>query len=100
MGDMAEDFKALKQVLKRESAERKNYNRVGSEDILIRQKIPFKKFNEDHFRVGQFDFWPATGLFIHIKTKTRGRGVFNLIKRVKEDLCTETQTSETKRGPN
>lgn len=78
------DLKDLFAGMREESRDRKNFNRVGSEDILIRRKIPFKKFNEDHFRVGEFDFWPATGLFIHIKTKKRGRGVFNLLKKIQE----------------
>lgn len=76
LGDLYRDWKKEKQA-------KKSLNSISSEDILIQRKVPFKKFTADHFRVGDFDFWPATGLFINIKTKKRGRGVFNLIKEIK-----------------
>jgi len=78
MSELGEIFADMKQ----ESKERKAINRTGSEDILIQRGIPFKKFTEDHFRVGEWNFWPATGLFIHVTLNKRGRGVFNLIKRL------------------
>lgn len=33
-----------------------------------------------HLVIGDFDFWPSTGLFKNRKTGKKGRGVFNLIK--------------------
>lgn len=85
-GTMSDDYdlKDLFAGLKEEGKQRRALNRFSSEDILKQKGIPYKAFTADHFRVGQFDFWPATGLFIDIKTKKRGRGVFNLIKRLKE----------------
>ena len=37
-----------------------------------------------HYRVGPFDYWPTTGKFYNQKTGEFGRGVKNLIKRVKK----------------
>jgi hypothetical protein len=83
---MSDDFdlKDLFAGMKEESRAKKSYNRFSSEEILIQKKIPYKIFTADHFRVGDFDFWPATGLFIHVKTKKRGRGVFKLIKNLEK----------------
>ena len=36
-----------------------------------------------HYRVESFDFWPSTGKFYNQRTGERGRGVVNLIKRLK-----------------
>lgn len=80
MSELGEIFKAYKE----ERREKKTLNAISSEDILIQRKVPFKKFTCDHFRVGEYDFWPATGLFMNVKTKKRGRGVFNLLKLVGE----------------
>lgn len=79
MGEMAELFRDLK----KHNKEKKDYNRFASVDILDQKKIPYKKFTDDHYRVGDFNFWPSTGLYIHVKTNVRGRGVFNLLKAIK-----------------
>jgi hypothetical protein len=75
LGELYADWKKEKQA-------KKECNRIGSEDILIQRGIKFKKFTADHWRVGDWNYWPATGLFIHVKEKKRGRGVFNLIKKL------------------
>ncbi len=84
MSDLGETFKAYKQ----ERREKKTLNAINSEDILIQRNIPFKKFTEDHYRVGDYNFWPSTGLFIHVKENKRGRGVFNLLKLVEKNEVT------------
>lgn len=76
MGDVFNDLRAQGK-LNRES------NRASSPELLTQNNIPFKKFTDDHLRVGEYDFWPSTGLFMHIKTKKKNRGVFKLIKAVK-----------------
>jgi hypothetical protein len=53
--------------------------------ILKEHGIEFKTLSEIHLRIGDFDYWPSTGLFINLKTKRRGRGVFNLIRKLKGD---------------
>lgn len=35
-----------------------------------------------HYRVNEYDFWPTTGKFYNQKTGEKGRGVFNLLKRI------------------
>lgn len=69
--DMREDGKA-----------RRASNRERSVLILEERGIEFTRFSESHLRVGDFDFWPGTGLFINRKTKRDGRGVFNLLKKL------------------
>lgn len=67
---------------KKEKTAKKQLNAVASEDILIRKGVQFRKFTEDHYRVGEYNFWPSTGLFIHVHRNERGRGVFNLLKKL------------------
>ena len=71
---------------KKEKQEKKRSNATGSLAILDENKITYKRLSLDHFRVGEFDFWPSTGLFIHLKTKWRGRGVFNLIRQLNKEV--------------
>jgi hypothetical protein len=70
---------------KKEKQEKKIANHDNSIELLKEKKVPFKMFSNDHLRVGEYDFWPSTGLFIHLKTKKRGRGVFNLLKKIGAD---------------
>lgn len=79
MSEIGDDFKALREFNK----EKKANNFESSVQKLVGEGIPFQQLSNTHLRIGEFDFWPSTGLFIHRKTGKRGRGVFNLIKRVK-----------------
>lgn len=66
---------------KEESRARKSHNLTQSIALLDEKKIPYKQLSLTHYRIAeQWDYWPSTGLYIHMKTKKRGRGVFNLIK--------------------
>lgn len=79
MGDMGDVFRDLTKHKK----EKREENTRSSTEVLRSQGIVFEsKNNGAHLIVGDFDFWPSTGLFIHRKTKKKGRGVFNLIEKV------------------
>ena len=78
MGDMAEVFRDMAQYKKEKRAK----NTLSSTQILKNNNIKFvSKNNGAHLIVGDYDFYPSTGLFIHRKNKKRGRGVYNLIKK-------------------
>jgi len=74
LGEVFEELKKLSKIKKLSNAESSRY-------MLLNSGIKFKELSADHLRVGLYDYWPSTGLFIHMKTKKRGRGVFNLIKK-------------------
>lgn len=77
--EYADAFKAMRE----EGRKKRASNLDSSLNLLIAANISFKLLSPTHARVGEYDFWPSTGLFIHIKTKKKGRGVRNLIKRLK-----------------
>ena len=81
MGDMAEIFNDMKKYKK----EKRASNTFKSTKMLEDASIHFKsKNNGSHLIVGDYNFWPSTGLFENIKTKKTGRGVYNLIKKLVE----------------
>jgi hypothetical protein len=51
------------------------------QDLGIKYEILSKQ--SSHYRVGRFNFWPTTGKFYDPKTGEKGRGVRNLINKVK-----------------
>ena len=77
--EYAEAFKALREDGRKKRAS----NLASSLNLLAAMGISFKLLSSTHARVGDYDFWPSTGLFIHTKTKARGRGVQKLIRKVK-----------------
>jgi hypothetical protein len=82
MGDMAEDFGALKEA----GREKRRYNAASSTAFLKEQHIPFEPHNNGAHLVvaGIVDFWPSTGLWIpRDKKHKRGRGVFKLVRFVR-----------------
>jgi len=82
MGDMGEFWKDVNSA----GQSRRRANLTSSIDVLRDYGIDFVQLSPSHFRVGKFDFWPSTGLYIHTGSKQRGRGVFNLIKKVKSEI--------------
>lgn len=75
MGDLWRDAK--------EASRKKKFDNVKfAESQLLEAGISFTRFSETHWRVGDFDYWPSTGKFIHIRTKVAGRGIFNLMNRL------------------
>jgi len=82
MGDMAEDFRALKAF--RQEKRRDNTNQ--STAYLAGLGIPFEsKNNGAHLIVdSRVDFWPSTGLWItRGPSGQRGRGVRHLLQYLK-----------------
>jgi len=51
---------------------------------LLKEKGIFYKElrGNEHVRVGEYDFWASTGKFYNQKTGEKGRGVFNLLKKI------------------
>lgn len=84
MGDMGEFWKDVGPALKKDSQEKRANNLMQSLSALQQNGIEFNQLSPTHFRVGDFDYWPSTGLFINRKTQRRGRGVFNLIKQARK----------------
>ena len=76
--EYAEAFKEIK----KENQAKRAGNAENSLRLLHEGGVRFELLSSSHARVGDFDFWPSTGLYIHTKTKKRGRGVFNLMRRV------------------
>ncbi len=62
---------------------KKNQNLEYSLALFYSRGIKIKKLSTWHYRIGKWDFWPTTGKYMHIVTKERGRGVFNLLTKLK-----------------
>ena len=76
MGDV---FRAMKENGK----EKRRHNMISNRRILIDKGIEYEEKANGHCIVGDYDFWLSTGLFIHRKTKQRGRGINNLLRVLK-----------------
>lgn len=79
---MGEDFREVR----KDSQERRQEHRRRSPIALREAGIAFTSHNEGaHLIVaGEWDFWPGTGKWCHRgPPKKEGRGVFNLINRIK-----------------
>jgi len=81
MSELGETYAALRE----HNQEKRRYNLHSSIGILEKNEVPVEELSPTHFRVGVYDFWPSTGLFINRKTGQRGRGVFNLLKKIKPE---------------
>lgn len=64
--------------------QKKKDNADNTAYTLISNGIDFKLKNSEthHYKIWPYDFWSSTGLFIHEKTKKRGRWILNLIKLI------------------
>ena len=81
MGDMGDTFRAMREC----AQQRRDCNTASSTRILQENGIPYATFNNGvMLRIGIYDFFPSTGLFINRATKKKARGVFNLIKKIRE----------------
>lgn len=83
MGDMAEGFREMNKLKK----ERRQSNTERSTEMLEKYGVDFESKNGGaHLIVKHggkvIDFWPSTGRFIERGGKG-GRGVFNVLKRVR-----------------
>lgn len=87
MSEISETYSALRNY----RSIKRYQNKTSSTEILIKHEIPFvSKNNGVHLIVSnRYDYWPSTGLYINRKTGKRKRGVFNLIKEIKQSsfLC-------------
>jgi len=82
---MSEQCEIFRAMAEHRQAKRRA-NNASSTEILRKNGIEFvSKNNGAHLIIGQYNFWPSTGLFIHRKTNARGRGVFNLLKTLQKD---------------
>lgn len=80
MSEQCKIFNAIKGL----SQENRKRIRDWSTNYLKRNNIEFTSHNNGiHLKVGDYDFWPSTGMFLHKKTRTKGRGVFKLVKLLK-----------------
>lgn len=81
MSELGDDFRAWREHRRKKKAK----NLEFAPDIFREHDVKFRMLSDDHFRVGEFDFWPSTGLFIRRKNKERGRGIYNLIKIIQKE---------------
>lgn len=70
------------------NAERKkrlDQNEIYAFKQLKENNIQYKKLSDyGYFVEDTFDYWPRTGLFIHRENRSRGRGIYNLMKSIKK----------------
>ncbi len=79
MSDIGEIFSEMREIGK----ERRRHNLSSSIQILKERGIEFITLSDIHLRIGDYDFWPSTGKFWNRKTNKYGRGVFNLLNKIK-----------------
>jgi len=63
---------------------KRNKNMVTTKTILDKEGIEYIEKPNGHYIIEPYNFWSSTWLFIHKKTNKRWRGIFNLIKKLKE----------------
>lgn len=86
MGDMGDDFRALRQA----SQEKRAGNRQTGADLLRSMGVSFEERNYGahllvHHEGRKIDFWPGTGRWIdraHPFSCINGRGVKQLLKHI------------------
>jgi hypothetical protein len=78
MGEMGELFNDLYKLNK----EKKQNNLSYALEIL--QDYDYIKISDYCFRIGDFDFWPTTGLFIDRITNKKFRGINNLLPLIEK----------------
>lgn len=69
--------------MRKEGQLRKKLNLERSLKILHKEGIEFSMLTDYQVRIGDYDFWPSTGLFLNRVTQKKGRGVFTLLKILK-----------------
>ena len=82
MSDLGETFKALRE----ESSEKRHRNLEESLALLTARGIEFKMLTDYHVRVGNYDFWPSTGMWSDCRNKrSTGRGVLGLLIKLEKE---------------
>ena len=64
------------------SKKKKEQNYLRSKALLDENKIEYIEKANWYFMIWNFDFWITTWLFINRVIKKRGRGIFNLLKKI------------------
>ena len=80
MSDLGDTFRAWKE----EKKSKKKSNVTNAYRILDSKGIEYQILspNGPHLRIGNYDFWAGTGLFVCRTGKDRGRGIKNLLRRL------------------
>jgi len=82
MGDEGEIWNKYREL----NRQKKLNNTDKSLKLLKEKGFTYKILDGlTHIRVGGYDFWSSTGKFYNQKTKVKGRGVFNLIKKLQNE---------------
>lgn len=87
---MSDDVYGFYAAKRKVQQEKRKANKEYALEFLQRKGIPYKELNAGvHLRITLtdfvVDFYPSTGLYI-LKDGTRGRGIFNLWKLVRDKL--------------
>lgn len=89
MSELGDTFKAWREVKRT----KKLSNRELSLHHLQKNGFDIQEFETSHYLVEQnFDFWPSTGKYLDRTTKRFGRGVFNLVRDIKQRRIKEGKT--------
>lgn len=63
-------------------AQKKQQNTTSALAKLRSSNVEFEEV-DGHYKIGEYDFWPESGVFVHRGAKTKGKGVDELINLVK-----------------
>lgn len=86
VGDIGDYWNDVSPALNQYSKQKRWSNLDSSKKILQDAGVLFEEKANGHIIIHEgdkYDFWATTGLFINRKTKQRGRGVFNLLKKIR-----------------
>jgi hypothetical protein len=72
----------MKEYLK-EFSDEHQANISRSTNTLLENGIKFMVTDANKYIVGQFEFYPSSGVFQDLITGEFGKGVFNLIKKIR-----------------
>ena len=79
MSDLGDTYSAMREHNK----QKKVQNLKSTTEILDEAEIEYTVLSEHHYRIGEFELWPSTGKWVHRKSNKYGRGIFNLLKRLR-----------------
>jgi hypothetical protein len=74
--ELGETFRAMRE----DSQRRRAANLEHGLFTLRARGHAYTMFSGTHVRVGDYDYWPSTGLWIHVTNRrSRGRGILGLL---------------------
>lgn len=79
MGDEGEIWSEIREA----GQKKRNANYISSLALLKSKGVQFREYPNGHVKIGDWNFWASTGKFYNEVTKEKGRGVFNLLKKLK-----------------